>query len=130
MNELQGLKGGRDLFVTLNPPREPAAERVVVHRVLHYLADPGGAVAEAARLLRPGGRLLIVDFAPHGLEHLRQIHQHRRLGFSDEEIARWVGETGLALDPPVTLAPPDDAEGLTVKVWRARRPADDRQAAA
>ena len=97
-----------------------SAELVVVHRVLHYLADPGGAVAEAARLLSPGGRLLIVDFAPHGLEHLRQVHQHRRLGFSDEEIGRWMQGADLSVQPPLAL-PPEGEEGLTVKVWRAER---------
>ncbi len=97
-----------------------SAELVVVHWVLHYLTDPGGAVAEASRLLAPGGRLLIVDFAPHGLEYLRQAHQHRRLGFSDEEISRWVEQAGLAPDPPLALAPAG-ADGLTVKVWRAER---------
>lgn len=95
-----------------------SADRVVVHRVLHYLSDPGGAVAEAARLLAPGGRLLIIDFAPHGLEYLRQAHQHRRLGFTDEEIGRWMEGAGLALQPPLAL-PPEEDQGLTVKIWRA-----------
>ncbi len=97
-----------------------SAERVVMHRVLHYLADPGGAVAEAARLLTAGGRLLIIDFAPHGLEYLRQAHQHRRLGFSDEEIGRWMEAAGLQREPPAAL-PPEGEEGLTVKLWGARR---------
>ena len=96
------------------------ADRVVVHRVLHYLSDPGGAVTEAGRLLSPGGRLLIVDFAPHGLEYLRQAHQHRRLGFADEEIARWMEAAGLVVQPPLAL-PPEGEEGLTVKIWRAER---------
>jgi ubiquinone/menaquinone biosynthesis C-methylase UbiE/DNA-binding transcriptional ArsR family regulator len=107
-----------DIYATGLPAR--SAERVVIHRVLHYLADPGGAVAEAARLLGPGGRLLIVDFAPHGLEHLRQAHQHRRLGFSDEEIERWVEASGLTFRPPRAL-PPEGEEGLTVKIWSAER---------
>ena len=109
-----------DIYATGLPTA--SAELVVVHWVLHYLVEPGRAVAEAARLLTPGGRLLIVDFAPHGLEYLRQAHQHRRLGFSDEEIERWVKQAGLDADAPVTLAPEGD-EGLTVKVWRAERPA-------
>jgi ubiquinone/menaquinone biosynthesis C-methylase UbiE/DNA-binding transcriptional ArsR family regulator len=107
-----------DIYATGLPAR--SAERVVIHRVLHYLADPGGAIAEAARLLGPGGRLLIVDFAPHGLEYLRQAHQHRRLGFSDEEIERWVEGSGLAFQPPQALSP-EGEEGLTVKIWTAER---------
>ena len=67
------------------------------------------------------GRLLIVDFAPHELESLREEHQHRRLGFSDDEIARWLADAGLAPDPPVALPP--DTDGLTVTIWAATRPA-------
>ena len=107
-----------DIYATGLPAG--SADRVVVHRVLHYLSDPGGAVTEAARLLAPSGRLLIIDFAPHGLEHLRQAHQHRRLGFADEEIGRWMEGAGLDVQPAVAL-PPEGEEGLTVKVWRAER---------
>jgi ArsR family transcriptional regulator len=95
------------------------ADLVVIHRVLHFLADPRAALAEAARLVAPGGRLLIVDFAPHQLEYLRQAHQHRRLGFSDEEIGRWCREAGLEAETAASLAPSAEG-GLTVKVWSAR----------
>jgi ArsR family transcriptional regulator len=90
--------------------------------VLHYLSDPAVAVAEAARLVAPGGRLLIVDFAPHRLEYLREQHQHRRLGFSDEEIGRWLTQAGLTPGPLKAL-PPSNGEGLTVHVWSATRKA-------
>jgi ArsR family transcriptional regulator len=90
----------------------------VVHQVLHYLSDPAAAVAEAARLVAPGGKLLIVDFAPHALEYLREAHQHRRLGFSDEEMTRWLTLAGLAV-PIVTSLPAVAAQGLTVKIWAA-----------
>lgn len=99
-----------------------AADLVVVHQVLHYLGEPAAAVAEAARLVAPGGRLIIVDFAPHGLEFLRAEHRHRRLGFFDDEIQRWLDAAGLG-EVTVAALPPPAAGGLTVKVWRALRAA-------
>ncbi len=101
--------------------RTVTPDLVVVHQVLHYLSDPAAAVAEAARLVAPGGRLLIVDFAPHRLEFLREQHQHRRLGFSDEEMRRWLVLAGLQ-PAPLKALPPSNGEGLTVHVWAATRP--------
>ena len=57
-----------------------------MHHVLHLLDEPGGAISDAARLLRPGGRLLVADFATHDLEQLRYLHGHRCLGISDKEM--------------------------------------------
>jgi ArsR family transcriptional regulator len=108
-----------DIFATRLP--EQSADLVMVHQVLHYLVDPAAAVAEAARLVMPGGRLLIVDFAPHQLEYLRDDHQHRRLGFSDDEIRRWL--TGARLTSSASIALPPDTDGLTVSIWTAARPA-------
>jgi ArsR family transcriptional regulator len=99
-----------------------AADLVVVHQVLHYLGEPAAAVAEAARLVAPGGRLIIVDFAHHGLEFLRTEHRHRRLGFFDEEMERWLAASGLG-EVAMTALPPPASGGLTVKVWRAVRDA-------
>jgi ArsR family transcriptional regulator len=116
-----------DIFATRLPSGE--ADLVVVHQVLHYLNDPAAALAEAARLVAPSGRLLVVDFAPHGLEFLRDAHQHRRLGFADDEIGRWLEAAGLAADAPIAL-PPHRSPGLTVKIWTAlRRPERERIAA-
>ncbi|MFN3930634.1 MAG: ArsR/SmtB family transcription factor [Brevundimonas sp.] len=106
-----------DIFSTRLPGQ--SADLVLVHQVLHYLADPAAAVAEAARLVMPGGRLLIVDFAPHALEHLREEHQHRRLGFADAEMRRWLTEAGLT--PSAAVALPPDTDGLTVVIWTAER---------
>jgi DNA-binding transcriptional ArsR family regulator/ubiquinone/menaquinone biosynthesis C-methylase UbiE len=96
------------------------ADLVVVHQVLHYLSEPASAVAEAARLTAQGGKLLIVDFAPHEHEFLRAEHRHRRLGFSDEEMSRWLQGAGLSRIQ-VTALPPATGAGVTVKIWCAER---------
>ena len=107
-----------DIFDTRLP--DGSADLVVVHQVLHYLGDPAAAVREAARLVGQGGRLLIVDFAPHALEFLREQHQHRRLGFTDAEMGRWLEETGLSQVRTDAL-PSARRDGLTVKIWTAER---------
>ncbi|WP_099864617.1 ArsR/SmtB family transcription factor [Pararhizobium haloflavum] len=106
---------------------------VTIHQVLHYLQSPDAAIAEAARMLRPSGRLAIVDFAPHVLDRLREDHAHMRLGFSHETIVDALEACGLDVEKVVDLKP-DDASGekLTVTIWLARDPrlliADDQTA--
>lgn len=99
------------------------ADAVVVHQVLHYLSDPALAIREAARILAPGGRLMIVDFAAHDIELLRKSHAHERLGFETTEIAAWCREAGLGPCEPRTLAPARIGSGqLTVMLWTADKP--------
>jgi ubiquinone/menaquinone biosynthesis C-methylase UbiE len=93
--------------------------------VLHYAEDPSAAVSEAARLLKLGGRLLIVDFAPHNLERLRSEHAHRRLGFADGEVVKWCRAAGLRVYRVEHLP----SKELTVSIWQADR-ASMRNAAA
>jgi ArsR family transcriptional regulator len=102
------------------PLQDRSADIVVLHLVLHYAQQPAAAVAEAARLLGPGGRLLIADFAPHEREELRDQAAHARLGFSDQQMAEWFGAAGLV------SAQMDALEGgeLTVKLWLGERPAE------
>lgn len=99
---------------------------ITIHQVLHYLDDPFRALEEAAGLLRPGGRLLIVDFAPHDLEFLREEHAHRRLGFAEDVMEQWIERAGLMPGSVRTLAPDagdaDEAPGLTVTLWMAHDP--------
>ena len=106
-----------------DPPYPPGqANLVTVHQVLHFLPDPRRAVVNAVGLLRPGGRILIVDFAPHDLEFLRESHAHRRLGFSDEEIRAWCAAGGVPELTVRTLAPATGADkALTVKIWTGKR---------
>jgi ArsR family transcriptional regulator len=88
-----------------------------LHHVLHFAQQPGAAIGEAARVLSDGGRLLIVDFAPHDREELRSRDAHTRLGFSDEQILGWFGSAGLA---PVLVETLEGGE-LTVKLWLGRK---------
>ena len=113
------------------PHSREEADAVVIHQVLHYLDNPVAAIASAARLLAPGGRLLIVDFAPHDLEFLRADHAHRRLGFSDPEILEWCRSSGLEACEtrrvvPGSKLPEDDRKLPTVSLWLAKRPAEGR----
>jgi ubiquinone/menaquinone biosynthesis C-methylase UbiE len=95
---------------------------VIFHQVLHFLDDPQAALREAIRVTKPGGRILIADFAPHDLEFLREEHAHRRLGFSDREVQSWFASAGLMPLAAESLAPRSDAEALTVMVWLAETP--------
>ena len=99
------------------PPVEANAfDLVVIHQVLHYLDDPARALREATRLVAPGGRMLIVDFAPHGLEFLREKQAHRRLGFSHEQIGDWLEEAGLDCTLTRDLPPASGDQGRAHRV--------------
>lgn len=99
------------------------ADVVVMHQVMHYLSDPAVALNEAARVIRPGGRLLIVDFAPHQVEFLRESHAHERLGFSTEQVSDWLEGSGLKLTATRELAPAEPGgDRLTVMLWLAQKP--------
>lgn len=94
---------------------------VILHQVLHYLDDPARAVREAARALKPGGRLMIVDFAPHQEEALREEHAHRRLGFAVHEIEGFLTDSGIAPVAARTVSPaPGEGATLAVSLWLGR----------
>ncbi len=107
-----------DIFAL--PFDDDTADLMTIHQVLHFLDNPSGVLEEASRVLAPNGRLVIVDFAPHSLEFLRDEHAHRRLGLSNVDITRWCARAGLSVDKHETLPSPNK-EGLTVSLWACRK---------
>ena len=103
-------------------PRD-SIDVVIVHQVLHYLDDGARALREAARVLRPQGRLLVIDFAPHELEFLRDEHAHRRLGFAEETVSQWLEQAGLDVISHRSVSPEAGSDGeIAVSLWLARDP--------
>ena len=94
-----------------------AADTVILHQVLHYAQNPAAAIAEAARLLGVGGRLLIADFAPHEREELRTLDAHVRLGFADEVMLGYLEAAGLEGEVVEHL----EGGELTVTIWAGTR---------
>ncbi len=104
----------------LSLPRE-SFDLVLVHQVLHFLEDGARAIREAARVLTPSGRLMVIDFAPHDLEFLREEHAHHRLGFSPETVSQWLEAAGLDVTLQKNIAPEGDGK-IAVSLWLARDP--------
>jgi ubiquinone/menaquinone biosynthesis C-methylase UbiE len=120
---------------TASPYADSSASLVVIHQVLHFLDDPGRALVEASRVLGPGGRLIVVEFAPHTLEHLRAEHAHRHLGVSEADMARWADRAALTVKAAKTFRAPDGEKGISVMVWwadsqKAARSAPGKRSAA
>lgn len=104
------------------PTPENRFNLVTIHQVLHYLDDPLAAIQEAAKALAPGGRLLISDFAPHGLDFLRDEYAHLRLGFSNDQICGWLESVGLDVVETRQIGGSNeksDKDQLTVSIWLA-----------
>lgn len=102
------------------PLATDSVDSVVLHQVLHYAAAPDRVIAEAARVMRGSGHILIADFAPHDREELRRDAAHVRLGFSDAQIRGWFAASGLILETTEALS----GGALTVKLWLGRRRSD------
>jgi ArsR family transcriptional regulator len=100
------------------PLAPQSVDAVTLHQVLHFAESPATVIAEAARVLRPQGRLIVADFLAHEIEDLREAHAHRWLGFRSDDVQGWFRTAGLEPGDPVYLA----GEPLTVVVWWAFRP--------
>lgn len=95
-----------------------AFDLITAHQVLHYLDDPDRVVREAARVLRPGGRIVIADLLPHDVQDLKTEQAHRRLGFDKSEVENWFASAGLVAGQSVSLT----GRPLPVGVWSAEKP--------
>jgi ArsR family transcriptional regulator len=100
------------------PLADGSADSIIIHQVLHYAHSPAAAIAEASRILAPGGTLLVVDFAAHEREELRSTDAHIRLGFEDEVMTGWFTSVGLQMDRLEHL----EGGELTVTLWRGSKP--------
>ena len=118
-----------DMFAL--PHASASVDTVVLHQVLHFADAPADAIAEAARVLAPGGRLLVADFAPHDREELRARHAHARLGFAEPQVSGWMQAVGLDARVVAQLHAPDAVEQpLTVTLWLGERPPLQQRVAA
>ena len=108
------------------PLGDESADSIIIHQVLHYAHSPASAIAEAARVLSPGGTLLVVDFAAHDREELRTSDAHIRLGFDDEVMSAWFASAGLTVDEIEHL----EGGELTVTLWRGVKAAAAQRRAA
>lgn len=98
------------------PLPDAAFDAVALQMVLHYAEEPAAALAEAARVLRPEGLLIVVDLAPHDRAEVMERYKHRWPGFDDAALAGWLGAAGCAAAPPLEVPGP-----LAIRLWPARR---------
>jgi ubiquinone/menaquinone biosynthesis C-methylase UbiE len=105
-----------NLYQLPNP--DSAFDLAIIYQVLHFVDDQTLAIHEAVRVLKPGGQLVVVDFASHDLEHLRINDSHRRLGFSETEVDAWFTDAGLTPKSTTKLV----GSPLTVCIWISEKP--------
>ncbi len=99
------------------PKDSEGYDAITLHQVLHFADDPQQVITEAASVLRKDGQILVIDFAPHDNETLRNEHSHRRLGFADEQVLYYLSETGLRGNVINRLTGGE----LTVTIWHAQK---------
>lgn len=103
-------------LVAFEPGGGPV-DLIMFHQVLHYFDDPGRIIALAKQALGQAGRMVIVDFAPHRLEFLRDEQAHRRLGISESQMSEWAESAGLTIGDVRQFPSSNKTEGLTVCLW-------------
>jgi ubiquinone/menaquinone biosynthesis C-methylase UbiE len=103
------------------PLDDGALDAAVLVLVLPYVEAPGDVLAEAARALRPGGRLLVVDMMPHGRDEFRQTLGHLWQGFGEEQARGWAADAGLEAVRYVPLPPDAAAKGPSLFAMVGRK---------
>jgi ArsR family transcriptional regulator len=112
------------------PVDEARVDAATLMLVLHHVSEPGHALREVARILKPGGKAIVVDMLPHDREHYRQQMGHVWLGFGESQIEGMLAEAGFTRTRVVALAPDARAKGpglfVATAVAQAFRPAKEK----
>lgn len=103
------------------PIESAEVDAAVMSLVLHYIAEPVKALGEAARVLRPGGRLIVVDMMPHDHEEYRQQMGHVWQGFSSEQMTEWLSQAGFERVRYTPLPVSSEVKGPALFVVSANR---------
>lgn len=103
------------------PLHDGELDAALLFLVLHYVADPAAAVLEAARVLKPGGKLMLVEMRPHGRAEYQQTMGHRWLGFEESTVRGWFDAAELVRPRFTPIAPDAAAKGPTLFVATASR---------
>jgi len=104
------------------PIDDAALDAAIFFLVLHYVEDPVATLAEAKRVLRPDGKLVIADMTPHDREEYRRSMGHVWQGFSQKEMTGWLKDAGFTSARYLPLPADPSAKGPGLFVASARAP--------
>jgi ArsR family transcriptional regulator len=114
-DRVRALRGDAEAL----PLAAAACDAVFLSQVLHHAARPPAAVAEAARVLRPGGRLIVLDLQRHEQAWVRDQLADQWLGFEPDELKRWIEAAGLGVLSLTAVT--ENRRDLSVLVAAARK---------